>query len=173
MIERDYILRMIQQLIAVLAKIVFNIKINNPNQARHEINEAMKDMVNGDMEHLRDMSYEELISFMNRESPDYALRCLVAAELFLEQARVDELSGEVVAVIEDTYVRALTCYIEGLEADPTMSKRFLPRAAQAAAKVGTIDEHEQIPALLARFEAVKSGGAEAAHHRPATDVGYF
>jgi hypothetical protein len=56
MIQKDYIMRMIEQLSVVLMKILFNKEIKNYAQALFEIDSAYKNLLGFDPNHIKNMT---------------------------------------------------------------------------------------------------------------------
>ena len=92
MIERDSILRMIQQLSAALAKVLFRIEQKQLPEAFHEIDDACKTLIGSPWKFLQSMSEKELIRlFGAAEHPD---KLMAASELLMQASRLLALQGK-------------------------------------------------------------------------------
>ena len=91
MIQRDYIMRMIQQLSVAIAKVLFRIEQKQLPEAFREIDDACKSLIGTDWNFLRSLSDEQLVRlFGARDHPD---KLLAASELLRQASRLLALEG--------------------------------------------------------------------------------
>jgi Ca2+-binding EF-hand superfamily protein len=81
MIQKDYIMRMIEQFAAILIKIMFNKETQNYTQALFEIDTAYKTFLNFDPDHIKAISEDELVSMLKSSGSIDAEKCIIVAEL--------------------------------------------------------------------------------------------
>ncbi len=94
MIERDYIMRMIQMLVQVLARILFFKKREKYPEALDEIQKASKQILGIELKVFRKLSDLQMIDFL---SPDISLgipKCYAAGILLKEEAEILDLQGK-------------------------------------------------------------------------------
>lgn len=82
MIERDYIMRMIQMLTAVLAKVLLQMDLKQYETALEEIDQNGKKFLGAKWKVIRDLSDEQMIQLFGYE---YHLPKMLAAGSFIKQ----------------------------------------------------------------------------------------
>ena len=116
MIRQDYIMRMIEQLVKVLAKILFNKETGDFRAANSEIESAFKNITGLDYFMLNKLSDKDIISLLNisKDNAAATIKCLIIAKLLKEKAELpinekifEENSGE-------EYLKALSLMLEGI-----------------------------------------------------------
>jgi hypothetical protein len=117
MIEKDYIMRLIQQLVAFLAKILFNKSIKQYEQAFLHVDEALQQLLGLTLDDALTLPMAELERRLLGDEGEYAEKCFVLAELLREEGEIAELSKRQVFMILQSYERALTLYITAARAD--------------------------------------------------------
>ncbi len=115
MLEKDYLMRMIQQLTIVLAKILFNKDIRNYDLALKEIDDAFKSMLGWDHDFATSLTSLELFDKLELIDGKYWEKCLVAAELINQEAQVYELKRGRSPLITDLYIKAFLFYLQVVE----------------------------------------------------------
>ena len=88
MIERDYILRMIQMLVHVLAKILFLKKGEQYPEALDEIQKASKQILGIELEVFRKLSDVQMIDFLSLDVSLGMPKCYAAGILLKEEAEI-------------------------------------------------------------------------------------
>ncbi|MBN2413918.1 hypothetical protein JXQ31_19750 [candidate division KSB1 bacterium] len=115
MLEKDYLMRMIQQLTVALAKILFNKDIRNYDLALKEIDDAFKSMLGWDHDYASSLTSLELFDKLELIDGKYWEKCLVAAELINQEAQVYELKRGRSPLITDLYIKAFLFYLQVVE----------------------------------------------------------
>jgi hypothetical protein len=116
MIQKDYILRMLEQLGKILAKVILNKTAQNHESAITEIETAFINLLGLDpglLDKLSAQSIAELLGIL-KDKPMGCLKCLVAARLLKTKTDVlSEINPNTVNVLSD-YLKALNLYLDGL-----------------------------------------------------------
>ena len=96
MIRQDYIMRMIEQLIKVLAKILFNKKEGSFQEAINNIDTAFKNILGLDFNLLNALSAKDIISLleMAKDNASINIKCIVLAKLLKERTDIENLSNK-------------------------------------------------------------------------------
>ena len=115
MLEKDYLMRMIQQLAIVLAKILFNKDISNYDLALEEIDDAFKSLLGWDTDFTTSLTSLELFEKLELIEGKHWEKCLVAAELINQEAQVYELKRGYSPLITDLYKKAFLFYLQVIE----------------------------------------------------------
>jgi len=115
MIHRDYIMRLIEQMVAVLARVLFNKEIRNYDQALQEIDNALKEMFGWGTDFTTTLSAGDLLAHLENVEGQYWEKCLVAAELINEEAQVFALKNGHSPMITDLYYKAFTFYFNAVQ----------------------------------------------------------
>jgi len=115
MLEKDYLMRMIQQLTIVLAKILFNKDISNYDLALEEIDDAFKSLLGWDTDFTTSLSSLELFEKLELIDGKQWEKCLVAAELINQEAQVYSLKRGFSPMIIDLYKKAFLFYLQVVE----------------------------------------------------------
>ena len=93
MLEKDYIMRMIQQLSIVLAKIIFNKEIKNYEQALLEIDKSLNSLLGINRNKVAEMTENELFDYLDKIGGENAEKYFVLAELLREEGEICELNN--------------------------------------------------------------------------------
>jgi hypothetical protein len=109
MIERDYILRMIQQLTSVLAKVLFHQNLGEYEDAQHEIDDAGEKFLGAKWSFLRTLTDQQLIQLLGYEQhPD---KMLATGELLRQESDLLEAQGKMEEGINQA-VKAFSLFAE-------------------------------------------------------------
>lgn len=108
-------MRMIEQLTNVLAKIIFNKKNGNYEEAYSNIDSAFRNMLGLELKFIDKLSAEDIISLLLlSDDPSAAgMKCIIAARLLKEKAEITELSEKENQSILIDYKKAVKLYQEG------------------------------------------------------------
>jgi hypothetical protein len=117
MIEKDYIMRLIQQLVAFLSKILFNKSIKQYEQAFVHVDEALQQLLGLTLDEALTLPMAELEQRLQGDEKEYAEKCFVLAELLREDGEIAELSKRQVFMILQSFERALSLYLTAAGAD--------------------------------------------------------
>jgi hypothetical protein len=114
MIRQDYIMRLIEQLVKVLAKILFNKKNGNYNEALDNIDNALSTFVGLDYFMLNRLSVKDIKTLLNinEEESAVSVKCLIAAKLLKERTEILKLNGCENLELVQNYQKALDLYLE-------------------------------------------------------------
>jgi Family of unknown function (DUF6483) len=113
MIERDYIMRMIQMLVQALIKIFsFKEKKDYP-QALNEIQNASKSLIGVELDVIRRLSDVQIIDLLTLVKDFDGLKCYLAGVLLKEEADILELQGKEVDSV-DTRMKSLSLLTEAV-----------------------------------------------------------
>jgi Family of unknown function (DUF6483) len=116
MIREDYIMRMIEQLVKVLAKILFNKETKDYQEAENNIENAFKNILGLDYNLLKVLSAQDIISLLkiSKDDATLSIKCIVIAKLLKERAEIENLSGSKNFNYVYAYQRVLSLYLEGI-----------------------------------------------------------
>ena len=92
MVNKDYIMRLIEQLSQAIAKILFNIENKNYDAAINEINLSYKGLTGFDPSLVNSLSDQEIISFLTKGKTADPEKCLVIARLLRAEAELNEIT---------------------------------------------------------------------------------
>lgn len=108
-------MRMIEQLANVLAKIIFNKKAGNYEEAYSNIDSAFRNMLGLELNFIDKFSAEDIISLLSiSDNPSAAgVKCIIAARLLKEKAEINELSEKENPSVLTDYKKALKLYFKG------------------------------------------------------------
>ena len=112
MLEKDYIMRMIQQLSIVLAKIIFNKEIKNYEQALLEIDKSLNSLLGLNRIKIAEMTENELFDYLDKIGGENAEKYFVLAELLREEGEICELNNRGDFLTSLYYEKAFTFYIQ-------------------------------------------------------------
>lgn len=116
MILQDYIMRMIAQLVKVLAKILFNKETGDFRAANNEIESAFKNITGMDYFMLSSLSDKDIISLLNfsKDNATAGVKCLVIAKLLKEKAELPQDEKLLESDPGDEFIKSLSLYLEGI-----------------------------------------------------------
>lgn len=163
MFERDYILRLIEQLTQVLSRILFSKSAKNLDEAKEIIRQAYPNMLGLDPDLIRSMSDVEIINFLKITGSTQYERCLMIAELLKEEAAIDELihgDGNEESVL--IYFDSLSLFLEALvNKDELMTDRFVRDLESVMEKVSGFQIPPEIAEKLIRYYEISGRYADA------------
>ncbi|HVO72871.1 MAG TPA: DUF6483 family protein [Ignavibacteriaceae bacterium] len=115
MIYQDYIMRMIEQLVRVLAKILFNKEMGNYRRAFDEVDSALKEFTGLDYNFITGLSDKDIIALLKiyEDNEITGAKCLVTGKLFKEAADLKAAENTNLDISSD-YQKALSLYLEGI-----------------------------------------------------------
>ncbi|MCG6912466.1 DUF6483 family protein [bacterium BMS3Abin03] len=116
MIQQDYIMRMIEQLVQVLAKLLFNKEAKNYNDALNDIDIASKIIVGLDFELLAELSAKDIKSLLALKKDDSTvnIKLIIIAKLIKEKTEILKLTSPDNPKIIPIYQKAISLYLEGI-----------------------------------------------------------
>lgn len=94
MIRSDYIMRMIEQIVQALAKIIFNKKAGNLAEAEINLENAFNNIIGLNSLLVGTLSSQDIITLLriNKDKQTAAVKCLFTAKLLKEKAELDALN---------------------------------------------------------------------------------
>jgi hypothetical protein len=113
MIERDYIMRMIQQLVQALIDIIFYKGKKDFPRALQEIRTASKSLLSVDLDIFRNLSDEQIVKMLTMVKEFGGLRCYLAGRLLNEEAEVLWLQNKAAESI-DAGIKSLSLLTESV-----------------------------------------------------------
>jgi len=116
MIKQDYIMRMIEQFVNALAKILFNKEAGNYEEAINDIECTFNNIVGVDHYLINTLSEKDIISLLNitKDSKKANIQCIIIAKLLKEKAEVKNLSNKDKSISDIDYQKALSLFLEGI-----------------------------------------------------------
>ena len=116
MIQQDYIMRMIEQLVQVLAKLLFNKEAKNYNDALNDIDIASKTIVGLDFKLLEELSAKDIKSLLALKKDDSKvnIKLIIIAKLIKEKTEILKLTSPDNPKIIPNYQKAISLYLEGI-----------------------------------------------------------
>jgi hypothetical protein len=116
MITQDYIMRMIDQLVKVLSRILFNKQKGDYREAFNDIDTALKKMLGLDYNLINSLSGKDIISLLDfsKDDSSFTIKCIVIAKFLKENGEIKELSGNDDSDYTYDYQKALRLFLEGI-----------------------------------------------------------
>jgi hypothetical protein len=116
MIQKDYIMRMIEQLASALARVILNRNTGNNEEALSNVDTACSDILGFDSGLLDTLSAQDVAQLLglSRKDSTAGMKCLVAARLVKEKADIEETIGKDTRYPFSDYQKALSLYLDGL-----------------------------------------------------------
>jgi hypothetical protein len=161
MFQKDYILRIIEQLGSVLAKVIINKNAGNYKEAEMNIENAFKNILGFDSRLLSSISNKNINDLLgiNKDKSIGSMKCLVAARLLKELADIQEISDKGNQNIISEYQTALNLYLEGLLNLNTCEIKFNEynsEITEIVAKLGNVIKEETKHKLTKYYELLKT-----------------
>lgn len=109
-------MRMIEQLVKVLAKILFNKESGNYEEANNNIDNAFRNILGLDSNLIYSLSARDIISLLsiNKENGTNSIKYIVIAKLLREQIEIKNLNNKEDLVPTYDYQKVLDLYLEGI-----------------------------------------------------------
>jgi len=116
MIRQDYLMRMIEQLVKVLAKILFNKEGGNYKEALNNIDVAFNNITGLNYNLLNKLSAKDIISLLKISKDDSTadIKCIVIAKLLNERAEIEKLINKNNSNRFYDYQKIINLYLEGI-----------------------------------------------------------
>ncbi len=116
MLEQDYIMRMIEQLVQVLAKILFNKERGDYNSALNNIDNALNTIVGLDYNTINQLSAEDIIALLEISKHNTAanIKCIVIAKLLKEKTDLEKQNSNDNSKLVYNYQKAINLYFYGI-----------------------------------------------------------
>ncbi|MBN1999443.1 hypothetical protein JW935_17930 [candidate division KSB1 bacterium] len=123
MIEKDYIMRMIQQLVMVLARVLFFKQMNNYDKALEEIDDAFRNLLKVEPGSIAFLPTDDIISLLSERGEQCWEQCIVMAELLREEGEIYELKNSQFESVPFIFIKSLRLFIEAAWNDFTFRTR--------------------------------------------------
>jgi hypothetical protein len=116
MIREDYIMKMIEQLVKVLAKILLNKETGNYQEAINNIETAFNNILGLDYNLLRVLSAQDIISLLkiSKDDTTLSIKCIIIAKLLKERAEIENINSTGNSNYVNDYQKVLSLYLEGI-----------------------------------------------------------
>jgi tetratricopeptide (TPR) repeat protein len=148
MIRQDFILRLIEQLAHVLARILALRRAGRHEEALEATDEALQKFVGLDARFIEALSLKDLLSLMKPGIDLDITRCLVVADLLKERSQIYDDQGDAQASFE-AQVKALTLFLEIFTSPGAVD---LPdRATKTEELIAALEEYELPPETQVRL----------------------
>ncbi len=112
MVNKDYIMRLIEQLSQAIAKILFNVENKNYEAAINEINLSYKGLTGLDPSLVNSLSDQEIIFFLTKGRTADSEKYLVIARLLRAEAELNEITKKDFNDALEKYQKSLSLYLE-------------------------------------------------------------
>ena len=148
-------MRMIDQLVKVLSRILFNKQKGYYREAFNDIDTALKKMLGLDYNLINSLSGNDIITLLDfsKDDSSFTIRCIVIAKFLKENGEIKELSGNDDSDYNYDYQKALRLFLEGIlrnnNKDFSISE-FYPDIKELAEKLGN-NIPSDIKILLTNF----------------------
>ena len=116
MIRQDFFMRMIEQLVKVLAKILSNKEAGNYNAALNNIDDAFNTIVGLDHNIIAQLSANDIIALleMSKDDTGVNIKCIVIAKLLREKEDLSKQGSNNKSTLDYNYQKAITLYLHGI-----------------------------------------------------------
>lgn len=111
MFQKDYIMRMIEQFTAVLAKIMGLKSSGETEEAQQVLNEALEQFTGLSEEAIQRLSYNDLINLVGGINEINSKKCIILAELLKVKADI-YLDSDNLDKSHNLYLKSLNIYVE-------------------------------------------------------------
>jgi len=122
MYQKDYLLRIIEQLTAILIRVVLHKEAKNYGKALIEIELAYQTLLLIDPNRIRKMTTEELIDWLRSDGIFDVEKSLVTAELLREEAEIRELESRFTETLLELLIKAFCLYDEAIRHDSRFAR---------------------------------------------------
>lgn len=107
---------MIEQLVKVLSKILFNKQNGNYQEAFKDIDTAFKNTLGFDYNLINSLSGKDIISLLDfsKDDSSFSIKCIVIAKLLKENGEIKELINKEDTKSFNDYQKSLRLFLEGI-----------------------------------------------------------
>ena len=162
MYQKDYILRMIEQLRVVLARILFNKELKNYDQAQLELDTAFNGLLKFDPDVIISMSGKELMELVRSAEGIPAEKYIVMAELIRENAELLELRRTFEFTVTDLYMKSFSFYMEFIDAAGEIdTSQYIQTLLKIEKKLAQVEWPDSFKMRLFRFYELIGNYAKA------------
>jgi hypothetical protein len=159
MIERDYIMRMIQMLVQALLRILLFKKRKDYPEALNEIQKASKTLIGVELDVIRRLTDVQIIELLTLVKDFGSPKCYLAGMLLKEEAEILELQGKTAESI-DARVKSLSLLTEAaIEKGTPLDSDYASAVDVLAGKLNEVDLPVHIrKKLFGYYELVREFG---------------
>lgn len=117
MYQRDYLLRIIEQLTAVMMRVVLQVEAKNYTKALIEIELAYQTLLSIDPNLVKQMTTDELLAWLRSSGVFDAQKSIIVAELLREEAKIRAMESRFTDAVLDLLIKAFCLYEEAMTYD--------------------------------------------------------
>ncbi len=148
-------MRMIDQLVKVLSRILFHRQKGDYREAFNDIDTALKKMMGLDYNMINSLSSKDIISLLDfsKDDSSFTIKCIVIAKLLKENGEIKELSSNDNSNSNNDYRKALRLYLEGIMRNNNNEftfSEYYPDIKELAKRLGD-NIPEDVDILLSKF----------------------
>ena len=156
MIREDYIMRMIEQLVKVLDKILFNKETENYNEALNDIEASFNKILGLDYNLINSLSGEDIISLLqiSKEDTTIGIKYIIIAKLLKEKAEIKNLHNKINMNSVSDYHRPLNLFLEGILKNKNIDvdlSNYYKDVEEIVAKIDDLEISKDIRLKLINF----------------------
>ena len=152
MIQKDYIMRMIEQLSVVLMKILFNKETKNYTQALLEIDSAYENLLGLNPDYIKAISEGEIVGMLESNGSIDAEKPIIIAELLREEAEIKELENGLNDNVLYIFFKSFYIYVEAIIYDSRYNqKEYLKKLDKIVEKIIKYELPNQIQFKLFQY----------------------
>lgn len=138
MYQRDYIMRLIAQFGQALQRILKTKEAEQFDAALYEISQAGKTLLGLDMTLLRALDDRQIVEFLTTSDGLDSGRCLVIAELFLQEGEITARMGKAEESLRD-YIKSLSLFLSALaEHEQLRSETYFSKVADLRQRLSAV-----------------------------------
>jgi hypothetical protein len=154
---RDYILRMVEQIAAMLASIIAKKQAGQIAEAGVELENTCLQTIGLNLADLKRLSPESVAGLLNNAGALRPVRAVMLAELLLADAELHEAHPNVVPPVEFNYVHAFCLLADAIGALTTEEQAFYRvKLDMLAERLGDLKEHPYIKERLRDYGTAKN-----------------
>ena len=152
MFQKDYLMRMIEQFAMILMNIVLHKHMKRYDQARQEINNAYRHLLNSEPDQIKKRSADKISEMLKYGGRAAAEKLLVAAELLREEAEIDESENGFNDDIFHLLCKSFFLYIEAIQYnDDYIKKEYLEKIDTIIKKITQYELPDKIKFKLYQY----------------------
>ncbi len=113
MLQKDYIIRIVEQIAKVIAKVIFNKSVDNIDEAKRDIEKASENALGVNLQLLLSIPESNMVDLfgLSKDKETGSVKCIMAARLLKCYADLHESENKLQT---DLYTKSLNYYLYGL-----------------------------------------------------------